>query len=368
MKPMKPKIKRINFALQGGGSHGAYSWGVLDRFLEEEDIEIEAISGTSAGAMNAAVLVNGYAKGGRAGAKKLLEKFWRRVSDAAAFSPMSKSPVERMITGWNMDSSPVYHWFDMMSRIFSPYELNPLNVNPLKMILDETLDMELFRQERGIQCFITATHVGSGQARVFFREEISTDVLLASSCIPFMFQAVDVEGEYYWDGGYMGNPTIWPLIYHCRSEDVVLVQINPIHNDVIPRSAPEIINRLNEITFNSSLIAEMRAIDFVSRLIKEKRVEEGRYKDMRMHLIYSQDEMHHLNASSKVNTDWNFFVHLRDIGRAAADEWIAKNKAQLGVKSTLDIRKKFLCGPNIHDSFPAKRGRKPRAPKPVDLK
>ncbi len=364
----KSPTKKINFALQGGGSHGAYTWGVLDRFLEEDDVEIEAISGTSAGAMNAAVLVNGYAKGGRAGAKKLLEQFWRRVSDAAAFSPMSKSPVERMITGWNMDSSPVYHWFDMMSRIFSPYELNPLNVNPLKMILDETLDMSLFSEKGGIQCFISATHVESGQARVFSREEISTDALLASSCIPFMFQAVQVEGEYYWDGGYMGNPSIWPLIYHSRSEDVILVQINPIHNDVIPRSAPEIINRLNEITFNSSLIAEMRAIDFVSRLIKEKRVEEGRYKDMRMHLVYSQGEMHHLNASSKVNTDWNFFIHLRDIGRAAADEWLAKNKAHLGVKSTLDIRKKFLCGPNIHDSFPAKRERKPRPPKPFDTK
>jgi len=357
----KTTIKNINFALQGGGSHGAYSWGVLDRFLEEEDINIEAISGTSAGAMNAAVLVNGYAKGGRAGAKDLLEKFWRRVSEAAAFSPMSKSPVERMITGWNMDSSPTYHWFDMMSRIFSPYELNPLNVNPLKMVLDDMLDMELFRKSNSIQCFVTATHVTSGQARVFSRDEISTEVLLASSCIPFMFQAVAVEGEFYWDGGYMGNPTIWPLIYNSNSEDVILVQINPIHNEQIPRTAPEIINRLNEITFNSSLIAEMRAIDFVSRLIRQKRVEKNRYKDMRMHLIYSQEEMHHLNASSKMNADWNFFIHLRDIGREAADSWLKQNKAMLGVKSTLDIRKKFLCGPGVcASSFPAAEGKRMR--------
>ncbi|MDX2073311.1 MAG: patatin-like phospholipase family protein [Alphaproteobacteria bacterium] len=359
---MSKKTYKINFALQGGGSHGAYTWGVLERFLEEEDIEIEAISGTSAGAMNAAVLVNGYAKGGRAGAIALLEKFWRKVSDVAAFSPMSKSPMERMITGWNMDASPVYHWFDVMSRIFSPYELNPLNVNPLKMVLDDVLDMELFRTNPSIGCFVTATHVESGQARVFSCEEMSTEVLLASSCIPFMFQAVQVQNEYYWDGGYMGNPTIWPLIYHSRSEDVVLVQINPIHNAQIPRSAPEIINRLNEITFNSSLVAEMRAIDFVSRLIREKRVEKGRYKDMKMHLVYSPEEMIHLNASSKMNADWDFFLYLRNIGRTAADEWLKENKTKLGVKSTLDIRSKFLCGPGVCKvSFPAAEGK--RAPR-----
>lgn len=359
----KPANKHINFALQGGGSHGAYSWGVLERFLEEEDLTIEAISGTSAGAMNAAVMVNGYMKGGREGAKKLLEKFWRRISDAAAFSPMSKSPVERMITGWNMDSSPTYHWFDMMSRIFSPYELNPLNVNPLKLILDEMLDMELYSHEHSIKLFVTATHVTSGQAHVFSNKEITSDVLLASSCIPLMFQAVQVNGEYYWDGGYMGNPAIWPLIYHSRSEDVVLVQINPIHNDKIPKTAPEIINRLNEITFNSSLIAEMRAIDFVSRLIHRNKLSEEQYKDMRMHLIYSRDEMVHLNASSKVNADWGFFMHLRDIGRKAAEDWLKKNKAQIGVKSTFDIRDKFLCGPHIQDSFPAKREHRPRRKK-----
>lgn len=362
---MKKKApKHINFALQGGGSHGAYTWGVLERFLEEEDVEIEAISGTSAGAMNAAVLVNGYASGGREGAIKLLEKFWKRVSEAAAFSPMAKSPVERMITGWNLDSSPVYHWFDIMSRIFSPYELNPLNVNPLKLILDEMLDMKLYSENHTIKLFVSATHVTSGQPQVFSNKQITSDVLLASSCIPLMFQAVQVDGEYYWDGGYMGNPAIWPLIYHSRSEDVVLVQINPIHNDTVPRTAPEIINRLNEITFNSSLIAEMRAIDFVSRLIQRDKLSQDQYKDMRMHLIYSREEMLHLNASSKVNADWDFFMHLRTIGRAAANEWLKKHKAHIGVKSTFDIREKFLCSPHIQESFPAKRERrKVHAPK-----
>lgn len=338
-------MKTINLALQGGGAHGAYSWGVIERFLEEEDITIEAISGTSAGAMNAAVLVAGYEENGRDGAKEMLEIFWKKVSDATAFSPMAKSPWERMLTGWNMDGSPTYHFLDMMSRVFSPYEYNPLNVNPLRMILDDVLGKHDFKQKTDMKCFVTATHVASGQARVFGCEEITTDVLLASSCLPMMFQAVQIDGEDYWDGGYMGNPAIWPLIYHSDCNDVVLVQINPIHSEQTPKTAADIINRLNEITFNSSLIAEMRAIDFVSRLIHDGKLEEGgHYRDMHMHLIYSADEMHHLNASSKLNADWNFFQHLREMGRKEAEEWIATYKKDIGVKSTVDIRKKFLCG------------------------
>lgn len=368
MKPAKPSSRRINLALQGGGSHGAYSWGVINRFLEEEGIEIEAVSGTSAGAMNAAVLVNGYAKGGREGAKQLLAKFWRQVSDAAAFSPISKTPIERMVTGWNMDFSPAYYWMDMMSRIFSPYEMNPLNLNPLKSILDGLLDYAQFSNGKAIKLFVSATHVASGQAKVFTMNEVTTDVLLASACIPMMFQAVEVNGEYYWDGGYMGNPAIWPLIYHSTSEDVVLVQINPIHSPTIPRSAMEIINRLNEITFNSSLIAEMRAIDFVSRLIEHNRLSRDEYKDMRMHLVYSREEIKDLNASSKLNANWDFLCYLRDIGYKAADEWIRTHKKMLGVKSTVDIREKFLCGPGHAMDRPLTEKPARRSPNPHALK
>lgn len=339
--------KKINLALQGGGAHGAYTWGVLDRLLEEDekDLVIEGISGTSAGAMNAAMLVSGYMNGGRDGAKQQLEHFWRRISEAAVFSPLHKSPFERMLTGWNMDLSPAYHWLDLMSRIFSPYETNPLNLNPMRDIIDELLDHEAVHECSLIKLFISATHVASGQARVFECHEMSTDVLLASACIPFLFQAVEVQGQHYWDGGYMGNPSIWPLIYHCESEDVVLVQINPIHDNQLPRSANEIINRMNEISFNSALIAEMRAIDFVSKLIREGSLETKRYKDMRMHLIYSADHMHHLNASSKMNADWNFFLYLKDIGRKTADHWLKAHWKDVGVKSTVNIREKFLKGP-----------------------
>ncbi|MDE3017078.1 MAG: patatin-like phospholipase family protein [Pseudomonadota bacterium] len=337
--------KKINLALQGGGAHGAYTWGVLDRLLEEEDVVVEGISGTSAGAMNAAMLVSGYMNGGRDGAKEHLETFWRRISEAAAFSPLHKTPLDHMLTGWNMDFSPAYHWFDLMSRIFSPYELNPLNINPMRGILEDVLDHEAVRACSLIKLFISATHVASGQARIFECHEITPDVLLASSCIPFMFQAVEIDGQHYWDGGYMGNPAIWPLIYHCESEDVVLVQINPIHDNELPKTANEIINRLNEISFNTSLISEMRAIDFVSKLLRDGSLNPRRYKDMRVHVIYSADHMHHLNASSKMNADWDFFLSLKEIGRECANRWLKADWKNVGVQSTIDIRKKFLCGP-----------------------
>ena len=334
--------KIVNLALQGGGAHGAFTWGVLDRLIEEERLVIEGISGTSAGAINGAVMIDGLMEGGREGAKKQLEQLWRRVSEAAAWSPWQKAPASELFTGWDMDYSPAYQWFDIMSRIVSPYMFNPLNINPMRDILGDLLDLERLHSCSTIKLFVAATHIASGQARIFSCEEVTNDVLLASSCIPFLFQAVEVDGEHYWDGGYMGNPAIWPLIYHCNSKDVVLVQINPIHNDSVPRSSNEIINRLNEISFNSSLIAEMRAIDFVGRLIKEKKLSKSRYKDMRMHLIYSADKMHHLNASSKMNADWDFFLHLRDIGRRTAEDWLKKKWKHIGVRPTVDIREKFL--------------------------
>lgn len=351
--------KKINLALQGGGAHGAYTWGVLDRLLEEERLVIEGISGTSAGAMNAAMLVHGYTQGGNLGAKEVLAKFWRRISDAAAYSPLHKNPLERMLTGWNMDLSPSYHFFDLLSRVFSPYELNPLDFNPMRQIVEEMLDPEAVQSCSMIKLYIAATHVGSGQARIFHCGEITVDVLMASTCIPFLFKAVEIEGEEYWDGGYMGNPAIWPLIYNCESEDVLLVQINPLHKSTMPRTASEIINRVNEITFNSSLTAEMRAIEFVSKLLQAGKLSHEEYKDMRMHLIYSPEEMKHLNASSKMNADWDFFQHLHEIGYDAADVWLKENWNNIGKKSTLDIHDKFLRSSHCEDSMDLIHGENP---------
>lgn len=341
----KKPVKRVNLALQGGGAHGAYTWGVLDRILEEESIEIEGISGTSAGAMNAAVLACGLAEGGRKQAKRKLEHFWNRISDAGRFSPLQQNSIGQFLFGYNLDWSPTYNWFDIISRLYSPYDLNPLNLNPLRYVLDDFIDVKTLREESPVKLFIAATHVESGTARVFQNEEITADVLMASACIPFMFQAVEIDGENYWDGGYMGNPVMWPLIYNTESEDVLLVQINPIHREGLPKRAYQIVNRLNEISFNSSLIAEMRAIEFVKRLLHDGRLEKDHYKDMRVHLIYSADEMHALDASSKMNTGWEFFTYLRDMGYKATDEWLKAHYDALGKEDTLNIHEKFLRNP-----------------------
>lgn len=334
--------KKINLALQGGGAHGAYTWGVLDRLLEEKDLVIEGISGTSAGAMNAAMLVSGYAKGGREGARERLEQFWQRISEAGAFSPMHKTLADRLLTGWNMDLSPAYHWFDLMTRIFSPYELNPFNVNPMRGILDDLLDHEAVQGCGLIKLFITATHVASGQARVFQCHEITPDVLLASACMPFYFQAVDINGESYWDGGYMGNPALYPLIYHCDSRDIVIIHVNPTERPDVPQTAMDILSRINEISFNSSLFREMRAIAFVTKLIDDLGSNAQSMKHMLIHSIDADDVMQGFDAASKMNADWGFLTHLHQIGRERAETWLGSHYGDVGSKSTVDIRAKYL--------------------------
>jgi NTE family protein len=338
--------KQLNLALQGGGSHGAYTWGVLDRLLEEESIRINSISGTSAGAMNAAVLAGGYRRGGRAEARRKLAEFWQGVSEMAAFTnPMQQTEVEHLAEGWNIDGSLGYQWFDLMTRMFSPYQLNPLNLNPLKTLLSRVIDWDHVNKGGEVNLFITATSVQTGQARVFRCQEINEDVLLASACIPFYFQSVEIDGQAYWDGGYVGNPSIWPLIYHTDVRDVLLVQINPLIRLGTPRTAHEIVNRMNEITFNSSLLAELRAINFVSRLVRDNHLDQNKYKDMRMHMIEAPDAKLDLNASSKVNTDWRFLTFLRDTGRDKAEEWLKKNKNKIGKEATVDIDKVFFEKP-----------------------
>jgi NTE family protein len=340
-KHVKP-LFRLNLALQGGGAHGAFTWGVLDRLLEEEDIEIAGISGTSAGAMNAAVLVDGYHEGGRARAKAQLREFWYEISaEAGKISPFGQQEVPEFITQWpGLEWISALNPFDMMSRVFSPYETNPLNYNPLRNVLERLLKNK--HLQNGIPLFITATSVETGEARVFREEEVTIDVLLASACLPFVYQAVEVEGKPYWDGGYMGNPAIWPLIYNTECPDVLLVQINPILRAGTPKSAMDIINRVNEISFNSSLIAEMRAINFVRKLIKEGKLSKEEYTDMRMHRVTPPQDLHAMNASSKMNASWEFFQLLHEIGRGQMDEWLKTHKTAIGKRCSLDIEEHFL--------------------------
>ncbi|WP_010299635.1 patatin-like phospholipase family protein [Candidatus Odyssella thessalonicensis] len=336
------RTSKVNLALQGGGAHGAFTWGVLDRLLEEEDVEIEGISGTSAGAMNAVVLAYGYALGKQEKAKETLQSFWWEISLLGnVFNPIRPTPAEKLDNPWNLDWSLSYTYHELLSRLLSPYQLNPLNLNPLRWVLEKTIDFDLLAKS-DVQLFVAATSVRSGQPRIFKQGEITLDSLLASACIPFIFQAVKIDDDYYWDGGYMGNPVLWPLIYNTHSPDIILVQINPLYRQQIPHTANDIFNRLNEITFNSSLIAEMRAINFVSRLIARGKLDAQDYKDIKMHMITDCQGMLDLNASSKLNTSWDFFLHLKDIGRQAAESWLIDNKDAIGRKSSLDIFETFL--------------------------
>ncbi|MEI9984897.1 MAG: patatin-like phospholipase family protein [Aliidongia sp.] len=335
--------KTINLALQGGGSHGAFTWGVLDRLLEDDRIDIEGVSATSAGAMNATMLAYGHMIGGPEGARRALEDFWHRISDAAKNGPLQPSWLDKTMHNYSLDYSPAFQALDMLSRLFSPYELNPLNLNPLKDVLLEVVDFKLLREQPSpIKLFLSATNVRTGKVKVFDKHELCAEAVLASACLPFMFQAVELNGEYYWDGGYMGNPAIFPVIYSCESRDVVIVHINPLERPELPRTAKEIMNRINEISFNSSLMREMRAIIFVSGLIESGELSGKNMKHMLIHSISADEVMIGLGVNSKLNADWEFLQHLRDTGRQHAEAWLTANYDHLGVKSSVDIRKQYL--------------------------
>ncbi len=338
-KRAAPKL--INLALQGGGAHGAFTWGVLDKLLEDGRIGIEAISGTSAGAMNAVVVADGLMKGGEDRAREGLRDFWKAVSDAGRGSPIQRSPIDVFMGNWSLDASPSYLFFDFLNRVASPYDLNPLNINPLRDLLAAQVDFETVRACDKMKVFISATNVETGRVKVFRRAELTADTVMASACLPFMFQAVEIEGVPYWDGGYMGNPVLFPFYAHCSSSDVVIVQINPMLREGTPRSAREILNRVNEITFNSSLLREFRAIDFVRRLIDEGRLEDSHYKRVLVHMVHGEEAMKPLGASSKLNAEWAFLTHLHDIGREAAAGWLDANFDKLGKDSTVDLRTLF---------------------------
>lgn len=339
----KSTVKAINLALQGGGAHGAFTWGVLDRLLEDERIAFEGISATSAGAMNAVVLAYGLTEGGRKGAQKALAGFWRRVSHAAAMSPLQPTWLDRLTGNRSLEWSPAFFALDMISRVLSPYQFNPLNNNPLREVLLQSVDFERLRSAQcPVKLYLSATNVRTGKVKVFENDVICPERVLASGCLPFLFQAVEIDGEHYWDGGYMGNPAIFPLIYGCDSRDVIVVHINPLERQTLPTSAFEIMNRVNEISFNSSLMREMRAISFVTQMIDEDPAAHKALKRILVHAIAADDIMSELGAASKLNGDWEFLTYLRDQGRDHADKWLAANFDSLGRKSTVDIRREYL--------------------------
>jgi NTE family protein len=325
----------VDLALQGGGAHGAFTWGVLDRLLDEPWLQIEGISGTSAGAMNAAVLVSGFAAGGADGAKASLEQFWKRVSDAALLSPFRRSPLDILLGRWTLDTSPMFLTLDLMARIFSPYDLNPHGANPLRDILANCIDFGRVAKAP-MKLFVTATNVHTGRGHIFRNAELTPEVLLASACLPTLFQAIEIDGEAYWDGGYAGNPTITPLIRECASSDTILVQVNPVERPGTPRSARDIINRVNEVSFNATLLKELRMMALLRQVSDPGNSEGARWASMRIHRI-SSSTMTELGYSSKLNAEWDFFIMLRNEGRRCAEAFLTAHAADLGKRSTLDL-------------------------------
>jgi NTE family protein len=350
--PARPKPVSIDLALQGGGSHGAFTWGVLDRLLDDDTLSFDGVCGTSAGALNAAVLATGLAAGGKDGgrdggrksAQAALRAFWLDVSAQGACFGRWPSASGAGIANFNLDSNPFYAWSNMVLRSLSPYQFNPFNPsgdNPLRAVLERHVKPQVLKRG-ALSVFVAATAVRTGQPRIFDRHDLSIDALLASACLPQIFRAVEIDGQPYWDGGYSGNPALWPLIYNTDAMDILLVKVNPLLRPDLPDTPEEISDRVNEITFNAGLIGEMRAIDFVQRLIAKGKLRPGDYKNLRLHMVADEVGLAPLHASSKLNTEREFLEALHSLGRAAADAWWLSHRADLGEKSTLDIRQTFL--------------------------
>lgn len=334
--------KPISLALQGGGAHGAFTWGVLDVLLEDGRLEIEAISGTSAGAMNAVVLADGWLDGRAKGARQKLEAYWRAVSTDGKLNSAQRTIFDSFLSAAPLATFGLgAFWLDLFKQSASPYNFNPLNFNPLKDFLESEINFERVRACTEIKLFIAATNVETGKAKIFEGQELTADHVMASACLPTVFQAVEIDGVPYWDGGYMGNPALYPLIYGAGTNDILLVQINPLERKGTPMAPRDIQNRLNEITFNATLLREMRAIDFVTRLIDNGKLSTKEYKKVLMHRIALSEALKDIDASSKMDAKWDFFLMLKKAGRTAARKWLDRNFDSIGETSTIDLRQEF---------------------------
>ncbi|CAA7626308.1 patatin-like phospholipase family protein [Magnetospirillum sp. UT-4] len=335
-------MKTITLALQGGGTHGAFTWGVLDRLLADERIAIEAISGTSAGAINGALLACGMSEGGRDGARRLLRRFWWHLADVSRLSPLQPTPLDRALSGWGVQYSPVYQWVEAVTRLLSPYHLNPLGIDPLRAMLRSVIDFERLATSP-VRLFVSATDVRSGKVRVFLPDEVTEDVVLASSCLPNLTRAVEIDGRAYWDGGYVANPAIHPLVHRAAATEVVIVQVNPIGGRPMPVLAEDILHRINEISFNASVMREMHALAYLTRLDDAGWIApEAKVRRTHIHMIADEELMAGLHASSKFNAEPAFIDLLFDAGTQAAGSWLAAHYDDLGRTSTIDINEVYL--------------------------
>ncbi|MHC3126240.1 patatin [Brevundimonas sp. GN22] len=337
------KRKPVCLALQGGGSHGAFQWGVLDRLFEDDRIEVTAVTAASAGAMNAAALVTGLEKGGNEGARIALDHLWHEVNQSGGRNVFGSSGqwLQSLTKQWVSDN-PLWQAGQTLAMSMSPYAFNPFNLNPLKRVVESAVDFAAVRAS-SVQMHISATAVQSGKSRIFETKEISPEVLMASACLPHMFQAVRIDGEDYWDGGYLANPALYPLFEDKQPHDILLLPLNPFRRDDTPQQSAEIMDRLNEILFNAPLVAELRSIAFVQRLIEEGRLQRGEgWGEIRLHAIPADQWLGDLSLASKLDTEWRFLTTLKDKGREAANQWLEGCFARVGKSTTIDLQAEFL--------------------------
>ena len=336
----QPQKKIINLALQGGGAHGAFTWGALEQLLLDGRVAFKTISGTSAGSMNAVVFAYGMLKGGPEKAIQMLEQFWRKISDSGRFGGFAASnSMDQFLGPMKMMASGAFAGFDVMSKYFSPYQLNPLGLNPLKDILLNMIDFEALRHSDAINLHISATDVLKSKLKIFTGAAVTVDAVLASACLPQLFQAVMIDGNYYWDGGFMGNPSLFPLTECDATKDIMIVQIDPIFRESVPRTPDSIADRLNEISFNSPLLVELRGLHLVNTLMRQGHLTEQQcgLRELHLHMVGDEKVMSALSLESKFNPDWNMLQQLREAGKAATKKWLEKHFDDVGHKSTLDI-------------------------------
>jgi NTE family protein len=337
--------RRVSLGLQGGGSHGAFQWGVLDRLLDDERIEIAGITAASAGAMSAVALAAGLAEDGRRGAKATMDRFWRAVNQAGGRNVFGDSALwtAALNPRW-LRHNPFFRRFESLMLSASPYEFNPFNLNPLREVLQETVDFELVRRAP-IEVFVSATDVLDARLKVFTRAELTIEMVLASAALPYLFHAVEIDGRPHWDGGYLGNPALWPLMDgEAAPSDILLITLNPFRRAQAPKTAGEIVDRLNEITMNAALGAELRALAVVQRLIEEGQLTaaaQAQHRRMLIHAIEADHLLQDLSMSSKFNTEWSFLTDLKERGRKAADDWLCGRIDDLGVRSSFDVHARF---------------------------
>lgn len=334
--------KKIALALQGGGSHGAFTWGVLDALLEDDQLDVEGVCGTSAGGMNATALAQGITEGGNLGARIKLKELWTAIGEGGRYSLMNPSYKDKMVRNFQVSKNPFFKFMEYISTVFSPYQLNPMNHHPLSDMANKVFDFKKLQTTDKIKLYLCATHVATGKLKIFTGKDISKEALLASACVPQLFQAVDVNGEFYWDGGFIGNPAIYPLIYDCQTPDVVVIQIRRTHDSKLPVTVHDIQNRLGEITQNSCLTREMRSISFITKLLDDGTIPAGKIKRLNMHMIRDDDFFGTLERASGFCSDPDFLEHLFKAGKRCGKNWLRENYESIGVKSTANIDKDFV--------------------------